>query len=167
MENVAADQALRDRDEIIAVTYKYALALDTRDWTLLTGCFTPDATADFVVWGKALGVEQIIAAARPVMEGMERTQHIIANHLITLNGDEADCICYLAAEHLLTTAAGGSTSTTRGLYRDHFVRTSAGWRIAARILEVTWREGNIGIFDEAFRRFTAANNPATRSAGSR
>jgi hypothetical protein len=167
MENVTGDQPIRDRDEIIAVTYKYALALDTRDWALLTNCFTPDATADFGVWGKAFGVEQIIAAARPVMEGMERTQHIIANHLIALNGDEADCTCYLAAEHLLTTAAGGPTSTTRGIYRDRFVRTSGGWRIAARILEVTWREGNTGIFDEALRRFAAANNPETRSAGSR
>ena len=156
---MSADQDLRDRDEIVSVTYKYALALDTRDWALLNSCFTPDATADFGVWGKALGIEQIIAAARPVMEGMERTQHIIANHLITLNGDEADCICYLAAEHLLTAAAGSSTSTTRGLYRDRFVRTPGGWRIAARKLEVTWREGNIGIFDEAFRRFTAAAKP--------
>lgn len=153
------DQDLRDRFEIVAVTYKYALALDTRDWGLLTNCFTPDATADFGVWGKAIGVEQIIAAARPVMEGMERTQHLIANHLITLNGDAAECTCYLVAEHLLSAAAGGSTSTTRGLYRDHFVRTSDGWRIAARILDVTWREGNIGIFDEALSRFTSATKP--------
>jgi SnoaL-like domain len=150
--SVSADQSLRDHNEIIAVTYRYALALDTRDWALLKDCFTPDAIADFGVWGKAVGVEQIIAAARPVMEGMDRTQHMIMNHLITLKGNEADCLCYLVAEHLLAAAAGGPTSTTRGLYRDRLVRTPAGWRIVARTLEVTWRDGNIGIFDEALRR---------------
>ena len=66
---MSADQSLRDHNEIIAVTYRYALALDTRDWALLKDCFTPDAIADFDVWGKAVGVEQIIAAARPVMGG--------------------------------------------------------------------------------------------------
>lgn len=151
---MSSEQALYDRCEIIDVTLRYALALDTRDWALLAQCFTRDATADFGVWGKAVGLEQIAAAARPVMEGMDRTQHTIVNHMLTVNGDVADCTCYLVAEHLLITAVGGSTSTTRGVYRDHFVRTSDGWRIAARVLEVTWREGNTGIFDEAFRRFT-------------
>ena len=94
-----------------------------------------------------------VGAAAAVMEGMDQTQHLMLNHLIdfSADGESATCVCNLVAEHLLA-GEGDPTSTTRGIYRDRFVRTADGWRITHRILQVTWREGNLGIFEVALRR---------------
>lgn len=155
------------RQEIVDVTLRYGLALDTHDWELLRTCFTADAVADFGPWGCAKGVEAIIGAAQPVMEGMDMTQHAMLNHLVELDasGDGASATCVLIAEHLLVTSARASTSTTRGNYRDRFVRADGIWRIAHRHLEVTWREGNVAIFDEAMRRFAARSAETTNDEG--
>jgi SnoaL-like domain len=161
------DDAVRqiiDRCEIIDLSTRYCTALDTRDWDLLRSCFTPGSTADFGPWGHAEGVEAIVAAARPVMEGMDATQHLVANHTVAIDGDRASMRCVLVAEHLLVGSAAGTVSTTRGVYEDSLVRSELGWRIAHRTLVVTWREGNTGIFDEAFSRFTS-NESATKQSG--
>lgn len=151
---------LLDKEEIRAVTYRYGRALDSRDWQLLRRCFTADATANFGPWGSANGVEEIVGAAAPVMEGMDQTQHVMTDHAIDIasDGQSATSSCNLVAEHLLVTPEGSSTSTTRGIYDDQWVRVGDEWRISHRELKVTWREGNTGIFGIAFERSSARVN---------
>ena len=36
---------------------------------------------------------------------------------------------------------GGNTYEMGGTYRDELVRTADGWRIARRVLDVAWRDG--------------------------
>lgn len=147
-----------DRQEIVDITVRYCTALDGRDWDLLRTCFAVDARADFGPWGVANGIDEIVGSAAPVMEGMDHTQHIVANHQVELEGDTAIARCALVAEHLLVSDIGATTSTTRGAYEDRFVRTAHGWRISHRSLVVWWREGNTGIFDLAMARLTKQTN---------
>jgi ketosteroid isomerase-like protein len=143
---------LLDRQEIVDVTIRYCNALDLRDWELLASCFTDDAVFSAGPWGEHEGVEAIVGLCNSVFPGMDMTQHLVSNHVVEVSGDEATCTCDLVAEHLLRAAAGGDQTTTRAIYHDRLRRTADGWRFAHRSLDVTWQEGNVGIWAEALAR---------------
>jgi hypothetical protein len=94
--------------------------------------------------------------ARRTIDGMKATQHMITNHVITLHGDEADCVAYVQARHHLPNESGGSNQAMYGFYTNRFVRTHAGWKIRACKLTVTWNEGNMHIFELARRQLDEA-----------
>jgi hypothetical protein len=148
-------RGLLDRQEIVDITVSYCRALDTCDWELLGSCFTEDGVLDVGPWGTHTGVETIVSLCAGLFPGFDRTQHVVANHVITISGDTATCTCDLVAEHLLRSSAGGDQTTTRAVYRDELVRADRRWKIARRKLDIIWREGNISLFEEAAARVQA------------
>ena len=135
-------EALRDKQAIAEVCYRYAFALDVRDWTALQTCFAVDATAYFRDQNPTHGYPAIETRIRSALAHLSSTQHLISNVLVTLAGDEADSVCYLQAQHVRPGTYGGDTFLIAGRYLDHFVRTPDGWRIAHRRLETLWTDGN-------------------------
>lgn len=131
---------MMDRAEIVDVILLYCQALDTADFDALDDVFTPDATADLVE--EVTGREAIKARIRRTIEPLDRTQHLVGNHRIELNGDRATCSSYLQAQHVRRSAEGGPHLIVAGRYDDVLVRTVDGWRIVHRRLSVWWTEGN-------------------------
>jgi len=129
-----------DRAEIVDVILLYCQALDTADFDALDDVFTPDATADLVE--EVTGREAIKARIRRTIEPLDRTQHLVGNHRIELNGDRATCSSYLQAQHVRRSTEGGPHLIVAGRYDDVLVRTVDGWRIEHRRLSVWWTEGN-------------------------
>ena len=115
---------LEDRAAIIDLTARYCWALDSRNWEGLREVFLPDATAELGD-GIEHGVDEIIERISGVLVPLDASQHLVANHLVTVDGDR------------LYLVAGG--------YEDELVRTPGGWRIAHRRLVVVWTEGNPGV----------------------
>jgi hypothetical protein len=154
-------QYLLDRAEISDVQLRYASGLDLRDWPLFRTCFTDEIETDFTsVFGgepRRVKADRWVAAARRLMTPLKATQHLITNHVITIDGDRATCVAYVQARHHLPNDSGDSEQNMFGYYTNHFVRTPAGWRINACKLTVTWNTGNWGIFELARRRFEDAN----------
>ena len=138
-----------DRQAIVDLCIRYTLALDSRDWASLRECFAETATAHYEGRDDSVGYEAIEATCRTALEPLRASQHLLGNHLVTLKGDEADGVCYFQAQHVRDGMAGGSTFMVAGRYDDHFVRSEAGWRIAARRLSVTWTSGNESILAPA------------------
>jgi 3-phenylpropionate/cinnamic acid dioxygenase small subunit len=147
-------EEIADRLAIADVLYRYATALDTRDWELLREVFMPDAVTEYEGdVGSFTGVDQTIAIVSEYLGGYDATQHLISNIVVDVDGDVAQSTCYLHAEHYMTNQRiGGNTLEIGGTYRDRLVRTDGGWRIAHRYLAVTWTEGNLGIQAESRRR---------------
>ena len=139
---MTALDALRDRQAIAEVCYRYAFALDAREWAALRTCFTADARAYYRDQNPTHGYGAIEARIRSALAPLSSTQHLIGNVLVTLAGDEADSMCYLQAQHVRQGADGGDTFVIAGRYLDRFVRTPDGWRIAQRRLETIWTDGN-------------------------
>ena len=143
--------------EITDVLYRYATALDTRDWGLLGEVFAPDAVYTIGVHGEFVGPSAIGAKIASLIGGYESTQHLITNPVIDIDGDRARASCYLHAQHYLPDQrTGGNTYEMGGTYRDELVRTPDGWRIARRVLDVAWRDGNAAISAEAQKRVGAS-----------
>jgi hypothetical protein len=104
------------------------------------------------VFGAGSTPQERAEAARRTVSGFQTTQHMITNHVITIDGDKALCVAYLQAQHCLPNEQGDSTQTIGGYYTNHFIRTPHGWKIKACKLTMTWSKGNWGIFELARQR---------------
>ncbi len=128
------EQMILDRFEIIDVFNRYAAGVDGQDSALYRSCFTDqmdvDVTGESVNQTADAWVDQAIAA----VSGFEKTQHIITNHMITVNGDEADATAYVQAKHFNK----DSTWSVWGHYTNKLVRTPEGWKINSLKLTMDW-----------------------------
>jgi ketosteroid isomerase-like protein len=139
----AALVRLLDERAIVEVTHRYCAALDGRRWEALDGCFIPDAVAVYGgVPGEHHGLDAIKAICRASLQPLDASQHLVANHLVDLAGDTATSRCYVRAQHCRRGLTGGDNFMVAGTYEDDWRRTPDGWRIARRVLVVTWTDGN-------------------------
>lgn len=133
---------LQDKQEITEICYRYALVLDSRDWSSLSTVFTADAEAYYLDMAPCIGYRAIEDTCSSALGVLDRSQHLIGNVTVALDGDEADCQCYLQAQHVKNGTEGGDNFIIAGRYLDRFVRTEDGWRIKRRSLEGMWTDGN-------------------------
>ncbi len=137
------DRWLQEK-EIIDLTIRYAWALDHRRFDDLAGVFASDGQADYGRLGIHTGPAAIAEVTAKALSRFDRTQHIVSNHQIAIDGHTATGRCYLQAQHVTRDATGDHNYTVAGSYLDRYRRTEAGWRIAHRTLRVTWTEGGTG-----------------------
>ena len=135
-------QCLLDRVEISDLLARYSTALDSRDWELLRDVFVPDADCEYGALGHPHGVDEIIALVRATLDGLDATQHLVGNIVVSVDGDAATAEAYLIAQHIRRGAAGGDDYLIGGRYSDLLARTPAGWRIAHRTIHRMWWTGN-------------------------
>ncbi len=134
---------LFDHRDICDLLFRYARALDEKDWELLATCFTPDAVALYgEVLGRKEGFEAIAATCRAALGHLDSSQHIVTNAEIEVAGESATARCYVHAQHTKAGTPGGDNLTIGGIYIDEIVLTDAGWRIRQRELKMLWQEGN-------------------------
>lgn len=130
-------QEVRDRLDVAEVLSRYAQGWDSRDFELVKACFLPDATIRYESLPPLPGgFAEFFEMERNTILRLDRTQHLIGNVHVTVDGDTAACVSYVQATHF---SAEGETWTTGGRYDDHMLRTGTGWRIADRLFTRQWR----------------------------
>lgn len=139
-EAVPSLQRLEDRAAITDVCLRYATALDTRDWQLLRTCFTPDAVTHYGPGPALEGYDAFERVSREWMPAQVRSQHLIANVAVEVDGDVASSSCYVRADHVHEELPGEHLEFV-GRYLDELVRTGEGWRIRHRRFEIFWTHG--------------------------
>ena len=134
-------QDLLDRDAIRHIQIRYAWSLDNHNWEALKEIFLPDAVADYR--GERFeGIEAIVAKCASSLEPADASQHLNGCHWAQIDGDKAIAGCYFIATKYIADVPGGDTFIVGGKYIDQMVRTPDGWRIAHRLLEQTFLDGN-------------------------
>ena len=125
---------LEDRLAVGDIIIRYADSIDQCDYDRYCTCFTDDV----VVSGFTPEVITGLSAYRPWVTAARnrygRTQHLIGNIQVTVNGDTAQLRSYVQAthelpddpEHLIVLWAA---------YNDTLVRTAGGWKISHHELE--------------------------------
>jgi SnoaL-like protein len=119
---------MTDREELIDLTIRYATAIDTRQYPLLSTVFTADADVDYGEVGHWTGSAEITEFMEAAHVGATHTMHRMSNQVIEIAGDKATLRTYVDA--LILFEGGGANPV--GYYDDRAVRTSNGWRIASR-----------------------------------
>lgn len=143
-----ASLEISDRDAIVEVLNLYSYCLDERDWLLLDQVFTADALGSYGGPGSPSlkGREAIVASIRAFLDGCGPSQHLLGNHIVEVDGDEAVSRCKARVYHF---GAGERAALAPyecfGVYRDRLSRTPEGWRIAERVFDVQHAVGDIAI----------------------
>ena len=126
------------------LSIEYARSVDFRDYDNFIELFTDDAVLDV---GKRLEGKEAIRASINQRSREIRTRHVLTNIFVeVLDSTHARGISYLTLYRYVgveSTRRGAVPSvlpTAVGHYEDKFVRTSAGWRFASRILHVAFRD---------------------------
>lgn len=148
-------QLLVDRAEISDVLHRYATGLDTRNWALFRSIFTDELDMDFSSVGMSSGrvsADDWVEQARVLFAGFDATQHLSANHVHDIRGDQATCTSYMRAEHVVINNEGDNYYTMGGYYTNLLVRTANGWKLCGMTLTVNWNRGNRHVLRLAARR---------------
>ncbi|MCV7089157.1 nuclear transport factor 2 family protein [Mycobacterium interjectum] len=120
---------MSDRDDIFDLTVRYATAIDSQQYWLLTRVFTEDARVDYGVVGQWAGGAEVAQFMEAVHVGAAHTIHRMTNQAIAIDGDTATIRTYVDALILME---DGSGANPVGYYDDHVARTPDGWRIDHR-----------------------------------
>ncbi|MFE6933046.1 nuclear transport factor 2 family protein [Streptomyces sp. NPDC057699] len=134
----------QDTAEIIATTVRYCWALDERRFEDLEQVFTEECHADY-------GADHIMTSPQEIgtffgkvvdLRGVDRSQHLVANHQVVVDGDTATSRCQYQSHYLTLSAAGTPhVEDVGGVYLDRLRRTPEGWRIDQRVVRTNWRLG--------------------------
>ncbi|GAB2632763.1 nuclear transport factor 2 family protein [Prescottella soli] len=127
--------SLIDKQEITEVLYRYARAVDRKDFDRVADCYFPDAIDNH---GGYIGtVDGLIEDMKSRHATIDSSLHYITNVLIELDGDTANvesyCLCYLRQAPARPGEAQ-SRATIKCRYVDRFERRDGQWRIADRIV---------------------------------
>lgn len=147
---------LLTRAEITDLVLRYATGIDARDWALYRSIFADEVDFDFSTWGRPPArrtADDWVAGVREALSGFDATEHLLSNFVITSQGDEATCVCYLVALHHLVEDGQRQMQSLGGYYTHRLKRGAEGWKIHACTLTVTWTLGDRALFERANARW--------------
>ena len=120
---------MTDRDEIVDLTIRYATAIDSEQYELLSTVFTADADLDYGEVGHWTGAAEVTEFMDLAHRGAANTLHRMSNQVVAVDGNAATARTYVDA---LILGPDGSGVNAVGYYDDEVVRTADGWRISKR-----------------------------------
>lgn len=130
-------QTLIDKDAIRELVLLYSRAIDRKDVALLRDLYTEDATDSHgdSFDGPANAYCDFIEKSLPYMP---YSGHHVCNHLISVDGDEANGEVYALAYHLIPDMAGKGHQEEDFMavrYIDNYRRCADGkWRFSRRVV---------------------------------
>jgi hypothetical protein len=138
----AATSGLADRLAITDLLHRWGAMLDELRLDDLRSVFTADATIA-TPGGRSQGIEAILAQAGRNHDPAVRTQHLMGDLVLDLDGDRA----VGRANYVGVFAKGDGPLAPPpvfrigSVYRLGFARTPDGWRISSMAMHPTWSEG--------------------------
>jgi 3-phenylpropionate/cinnamic acid dioxygenase small subunit len=131
-----------DREAISDLIHRFCVVLDDQRFDDLQSVFAEDATIT-TPGGRAQGLDAIVAQATRNHTPELRTQHLVTDLVVDLDGERARARAnYLA---VFATGSGDPAPSPRfqigSVYRFELVRTTGGWRLHTMEMLPTWAVG--------------------------
>jgi hypothetical protein len=134
-----------DERALRALALAYAHHADRGEPQAVAELFEPDATLQ-MVWRRGDVAPAVSRGRRQIAKAIGRlrqyatTLHLVANHTVTVDGDEGRGEVYCTAHHL-TVDDGAATDHVMFIrYLDRYRRDGGIWRFAERETTVEWTE---------------------------
>jgi len=141
---------LLDRLALQDLVAAYARGCDRGEPEATAALFTPDGELRIFERGKVEAVRErlgreAIASAMAGLSRYDATMHVVANHSVELDGDQATGEVYCLAHHIRDVEGPDGEPVTSDYvmhirYLDRYRRTDEGWRIAQRHLQLEFTE---------------------------
>jgi ketosteroid isomerase-like protein len=119
-------QHLVDIEELRALRLRYHDAINENRAGDIAQLFTEDGEVDFGYLGATSGRSKVARYFGHVGDLLDSVTQFIHNHVVEVEGDAGTGTSYLEAK----TVSKGTAYRVAGRYRDHYRRTSEGWRFA-------------------------------------
>jgi hypothetical protein len=138
-------EQISDRIEINDLLIRYTDAIDKKDYALLDSCFLPDAQLDYTSAGGIAGdYPKVRAWLETALAPFPMTVHYVTNSRVELDGDRAAArTAVLNPMGFQNTDGTMHQFTVGAYYNDELTRTPDGWRIARRVEESAFMEGDL------------------------
>ncbi len=131
---------MSDAEEIAALLYTYARAVDTKDWQLYRSVFTDDAHIDYSSAGAIVGGrDEVVEWFAANFGVIAWSMHYITNIESHVTGDTATVRAMFYNPMQLPGMA--EQSSCGGYYHHELVRTPDGWRSRNLREENVWFVG--------------------------
>jgi 3-phenylpropionate/cinnamic acid dioxygenase small subunit len=141
-----ADATPEDHLAVCDTLYRFAQGMDWRDWELFRSVFTDVIDIDYSAHRPGqvgqIPADQWVDNARRRLTPLDATQHSMSNPRVMVEADEARCLMYVEAQHLVTRDGLQTSYIIGGRYRDRLVRKDGGWLISGLTLEARWYVGD-------------------------
>jgi hypothetical protein len=135
-----------DREMIIETITQLFIATDQRNWERVTALFAPKVLFDMTSLAGGTPVtltpRQIADAWDKGLKPLKAVHHQAGNHLVSVNGGQADAFCYGIASHYLPTKSGRNVRTFVGSYDFHLVKQDGVWWIDRFRFNLQYQDGN-------------------------
>lgn len=120
------------KEEIRQLALLYSRGVDRKDIALLRSLYTIDAIDNHGPYYNG-PVEGYIAFLEASLPHMHIGSHCVCNHLVHVDGDEAEGEVYAIAWHLIPDGKGGLQHDIQSVrYVDRYRRADGQWRFARR-----------------------------------
>ena len=130
---------MSDRDSLIDLVSRLGLWLDEKRFDEAGSIFTDDVSVS-TLGGSAEGIEAVAEQARR-NHSVDRTQHVITNVLIDLDGDRATVGGNLMVTFVERADTPGTHFQLGERYRFKAARTPQGWRLSRVEVRPVWTSG--------------------------
>ncbi|MCK9553760.1 nuclear transport factor 2 family protein [Aquamicrobium sp.] len=160
-----------DRSAIINIVNLYAVAVDARRYDLFAQVFSDDIQCDFGGGAAFTNRDALESAFAAIHAVFDSTQHLTSGHVISLNGDRANCLSYVVGRFRRRLEDGEGFFESAGWYDDFLVRTPVGWRIRERASRMVSTSGDLRVMQvmpgvdtnyELFSLFNEADKGSVR-----
>lgn len=135
-----------DQLAIVATVNEIGRAADMRDWSRLREQFSDEVLVDYtsLTGGQParINADDLIASWQAFLPGFTVTQHMVASHRVSVNGERATVLSQFIATHRLAGATGGELWTLGGHYRHSLRKIGAAWKVDAITMTWSWQTGN-------------------------
>lgn len=132
--------ALLAKEEIRELAQLYARGVDRKDVELLRTLYTSDATDSHGTHFDG-SAKDYFAFLETSLPHMHVGGHFICNHLIAVDGDDAEGEVYAIAWHLIPDGTGGLLHDIAGVrYIDRYRREDGRWLFASRVASFDMRK---------------------------
>jgi hypothetical protein len=122
------------KDQIRELAMLYSRGVDRKDIELLRSLYAKGSTDNH---GKYFNgnAEDYLKFLERSLPHMPMSGHFIANHLISVDGDQAEGEIYALCYHLLPDGKGGFVEDFKAVrYIDRYLKEDGRWRFAARVV---------------------------------
>lgn len=136
MEDARLRELIETR-QIVDLMTRYASGVDRRERALYRSCFSDVLDVDML--GQrfdGIAADEWVDIAFRGVATWQVTQHLITNHDVVIEGDEARCTAYVQAQHW----SPDRYFLLGGTYANRLERSPDGWRITRLTLTMTWSQ---------------------------
>jgi ketosteroid isomerase-like protein len=157
-------QQLIDRQQIEETLYRYASAIDQKDYATLRTVFVDDVVAQYASAPEIHGADTLVKWIDEMSVDQGFQHHMINVYHVEIDGDLARTFTYHTS-HQVRQSDPDTVLLIVGRYRDVLRRVGSAWKIAEKRMEVGWMEERHFSQSVASEREAAENLAAQSRSG--